>query len=91
MHKMLFNTGVRPWNHTDKHGNLIKGENDVWKNDQLHIAYYLEREPEPGLIFQYLVGLDPTSLLAVLPNQVAIKIVGGGMSSEYAVFLKPII
>lgn len=81
-HKMLFNTGVQYHNHCDKNGKLIKGEFDEWKNNQLHIVYYLETEPPKNSRLDYL-----QSDISDLPEyQVAIKIVGGGMHSDYAIF-----
>ena len=86
-YKMLFDTGVKPWNHCylsgPNKGKLITGEHEEWHGGTLHIAYYLESEPPEGCILQYL---------APEPEQkdylINIPIVGGGMLSKYAVFLK---
>ncbi len=84
MHKMLFNTGVRPWNHCylsgPNKGKLITGEHEEWHNDQLHIAYYLERKPPENAILQYLAPEPEEGMLNI-------PIVAGGMQSKYAIFL----
>jgi hypothetical protein len=80
-HKMLFDTGVRAENHLDKKGNLIQGEYEEWVGGTLHIAYYLETPPLKNYRLDYLQPTDE-----VKDWQVAIKIIGGGMLSKYAVF-----
>ena len=79
MHKMLFNTGVRPEN--ARH--MLTVEHYLIHEGTVHIEYFLEREPEAGLS---LVGLSDLSRFKMSKNQVAIKIVGGGMMSDHAFF-----
>lgn len=84
--EMFFNTGVRPYNHLNKNGDLIKGKFEIFKNGQLHIKYYLERKPEKNLILLYLTS--EKYLKDLKSHEVAIKIVDGGMVSDYAIFQK---
>lgn len=84
-YKMLFDTGVRYENHLDRHGDLIRREHEEWRNNTLHIAYYLEEAPHPNWVLEYLI--PEHSLDMVQENERVIKIVGGGMASDYAVFL----
>jgi hypothetical protein len=86
MHKMYFNTGVRPENMLDKNGKLILMDHQEIKGGVMQIAYYLEREPEKDLTLSFLV---PSNYLEHMkPYEVAIKIVGGGTLSDYAIFIK---
>jgi len=84
--KKLFNTGVQYCNHCDKEGNLIVLPFEQWINGQLHKVYYLESEVPEGYKkdADYLCSGD----FALLPHEIKIKIVDGGMLSEYAVFSK---
>jgi len=84
--EMFFNTGVRPENHLNKNGDLIKGKFEIFKNNQLHIKYYLERQPEKNLQLLYLI--PEKSLKCLKPGEIAIKIIDGGMFSDYAIFKK---
>lgn len=83
---MYFNTGVKPENRLDKNGKVILMDHQIIKGGVMQIEYYLEREPEEGLILRYLV--QSNYLEHMSPNEVAIKIVGGGMLSDYAIFIK---
>ena len=83
MHKMLFDTGVRPYNHCylsgpDK-GKLITSEHEEWHGGTLRIAYYLESKPPESW---RLIHLCDT----VQPGELSMPIVAGGMMSKYAVF-----
>lgn len=79
MHTMYFNTGVLPHN---RPGQL--GEFESWRGGTLHKEYHLERAPLPGWTISFLCG--PEYLEQLRPFETAIKIVGGGMLSEYAIF-----
>jgi hypothetical protein len=46
----------------------------------------LEREPESNLTLKYLAPANYLEHLS--PREVAIKIVGGGMLSDYAIYSK---
>lgn len=85
MYKMLFNTGVRPYNRLSmKDGQFHLQKWEVLKGESIHVEYYLEREPESHLTLKYL---PPSNYLEHLePWEVAIKIVDGGMLSDYAIF-----
>jgi hypothetical protein len=86
MFKTYFNTGVKPENLLDKNGKMILMEHQEIKNGVMQIAYFLEKEPESNLTLKYLV---PANYLEHLnPHEVAIKIVGGGMLSDYAIYSK---
>ena len=76
-YKRWFNTGVKPENRIG----VSLSEFQAWINGTLQIAYYLESIPPSNAILEWL-GNDNK----VNNNQVAIKIVGGGMLSEYAIF-----
>ena len=83
-HKMYFNTGVKPENHLNKDGKLILGKYQVLKGGTIQIIYYLEEKPNENYKFKYLI---PESSLNTLTSQeIIIKIMGGGMRSDYAVF-----
>jgi hypothetical protein len=86
MHKMLFNTGVRPENHRDKSGRLIQGEHEEWVGGQLHVVYYLEEEPKPTYRLEHLCSKESLEKRPIQPWEKAIRIVGGGMLSDYAIF-----
>lgn len=84
MWKMEFDTGVRPENRLDKNGKLNLGEWEVLRHGTIRIIYILESRPLPSYRLKYLA---PASYLDKLePHEVAIKIVEGGMLSEYAIF-----
>jgi hypothetical protein len=83
---MYFNTGVRPENRLDKNGKVVLMDHQEIKGGVMQIAYYLEREPEEGLTLSYLTQANYLEHLK--PYEVAIKIVGGGMLSDYAIFIK---
>ena len=76
-YKMWFNTGVRPWNRPG----VKLMEHQEWKNGVLHIAFYLEKEPPKGYILSCLGN-------APMNGELAIKVIGGGMLSKYALFVK---
>ena len=83
-HKMYFNTGVKPENRLNKHDTLILGKFEVLKGGTIQIIYYLEKCPNKNYVLRYLI---PESSLCFLGQQeIAIKIVDGGMVSDYAVF-----
>lgn len=82
MYEMFFNTGVKRENRLDKEGNLIRYEFDDWSRGVLRIKYYIESEPPKNSRLDYLAQDDKH----LNPSQMAIKIVGGGMISEYAIF-----
>ena len=86
IHRMLFNTGVRRENHLalsgPSKGQLIVRPHEVWKNDCLHIEYFLESEPPKNYRLDYLQG----TTLGIKSYQRAIRIVSGGMDSKYAIF-----
>ena len=79
--KMYFNTGVRPENRLDIKGNVVMMEHQTIKGGVLQIEYWLEREPESDLHPKFLAS--ESYLTHLTDNEVAIKIVGGGMLSEY--------
>jgi hypothetical protein len=85
MHKMLFNTGVRPYNRLSaKDGQFHLGEWEVIKDGSIHVIYFLEHKPEDNLRLDYL-----QSDISDLPDyKTAIKIVDGSMLSDYAIFTK---
>lgn len=86
MFKTYFNTGVKPENRLDKNGKMILMEHQEIKNGVMQIAYFLEREPESNLTLKYLA---PANYLEHLnPHEAAIKIIGGGMLSDYAIYSK---
>ena len=86
-YKQLFNSGVRYENHCylsgPNKGKLIRGEFEEWHNGQLHHAFYLEEEPPKNSRRDWLQDAPLNNLR---PDQVAIKIIGGNMISQYAVF-----
>lgn len=84
-YKMYFNTGVKPYNHLDKSGKLIESAYHVIKDGTIQIEYWLERKPDDRYTFRFLCPEAYLSQLNV--NEVAIKIIGGGMLSDYAIFL----
>ncbi len=85
--KHYFNTGVKPWNHTDKKGKLIVRENEEFINNELHLVYYLEREPTNKERYKYLVQADYIDKY-LKDYEVAIKIISGSVGSDYAIFTK---
>jgi hypothetical protein len=89
-YKMLFNTGVRPYNRLNlsgpNKGKFILGEWEELVNDQIHIAYYLEKKPDNNMLLQHLIPAWSLEKYGLTENQVAIKIIRGGMLSDYAVF-----
>ena len=83
-HKMYFNTGVKPENRLNKDGKLVLGKYQILKGGTIQIIYFLEEKPNENYKFKYLI---PESSLNILTsNEIAIKIIGGGMLSDYAVF-----
>lgn len=82
MYKMLFNTGVKPYNHLNKSGELIKGKHQEFKNGELNIAFYLEQEPPKNYRLDFLCD----TIDHINANQIAIPVVDGGMLSKYAIF-----
>jgi hypothetical protein len=86
MHKILFRTGVKRENHLylsgPQKGELIQGEHEEWHNGQLCIAFYLNEKPPENY---HLEHLQPDRV-PLLPGQMSIPIIGGGMLSKYAVF-----
>jgi len=83
-HRMLFNTGVKPYNRLNKNGKFVLSEWEVIDGGVVQIEYFLEHEPAKNLWLKYLA---PTSYLDNMsPKEVAIKIVDGGMMSDYAIF-----
>jgi hypothetical protein len=90
-YKMLFNTGVRPYNRLNlsgpNKGKFILGKWEELVNNQIHIAYYLERKPDDNMILKYLTPAWSLEENGLYDNHVAIKIIDGGMMSDYAVFL----
>jgi len=83
-HKMLFNTGVKPLKRRNKHGQFVLGKWETTEGGTIQIKYFLEHEPAKNLWFKYLA---PTGYLDNMsPKEVAIKIVDGGMLSDYAIF-----
>ena len=89
MYKMLFDTGVKPYNRLNLSGpNKGKFELRKWevlKGGQIHIEYYLEHKPEKGL--RLLCLCSSAYLEHMRSYERAIKIVDGGMFSEYAIFM----
>ena len=83
-YKMFFNTGVKPCNLLNKNGETILLEWQVIKGGVMQIIYFLERKPEANLILKFLAPKD--YLNHMQPSETAIKIVGGGMLSDYAIF-----
>ena len=80
MHKMLFNTGVRPINRQP----FKLGEFEELKGGTVHIAYYLNSKPKENYQVQFLA---PLSYLEHKKTwEFAMRIVGGGMMSDIAVF-----
>lgn len=84
MYKMYFNTGVRPHNRLDKDGKVILMPFDSIRGGTIQIEYHLISEP-PASKPKYLV---PASYLTagIHENEIAIKIIGGGTLSDYAIF-----
>lgn len=87
-YKMYFNTGVRPENRLnlsgENKGKLVLSEHEVLKGGTIQIVYYLEEKPQDNY---RLLWLQPSFTMGEIPShQKAIKIVGGGMHSDYAIF-----
>ena len=78
MEKLLFNTGVKPWN------SAPLTEHEEYINNEKHIAFYVEDIPDNG-IFQF--ACDDISEYENNPYYAIRKIIAGGMLSNYAVFL----
>lgn len=86
MHKMYFNTGVLPENRLDESGKVVLMDFQVVKNGTIQIEFFLEEKPDDNLTFRYCA---PSNYLDFKKDwEVAIKIVGGGMLSDYAIFTK---
>ena len=88
VYKMYFNTGVRPENRLslsgENKGKLVLSEHEVLKSGTIQIVYYLEEKPKDNY---RLLWLQPAFTMTELPaHQKAIKIIGGGMLSDYAIF-----
>lgn len=90
--KMLFNTGVKPYNRLNlagvNKGKFVLGEHEELKDGSIHIAYYLERQPDKNLRLDYLVPEGSLKEFGIHEYQTTIKIIAGGMLSDYAVFTK---
>ncbi len=83
-HKMYFDTGVRPENRLNSKGELILMPFQSFKGGTMKIEYYLESEPKVTYKLKFLVGKE--YLNSIKPGEIAIKIVDGGMLSDYAIF-----
>lgn len=77
MHKMWFNTGVKPENRDYNMGLMPHQE---WRGGVLQIAFYLETAPPDGWVFKY------ASPYLIPDEKYFIKIVDGGLFGEYAYF-----
>jgi hypothetical protein len=87
-YKMYFNTGVRPENRLslsgENKGKLVLSEHEALKGGTIQIAYYLEEKPKDNYRLLYLC---PEDYIKTMPEyEKAIKIIGGGMLSDYAIF-----
>lgn len=82
-----FNTGVRYWQRMDDHtGEIVLGEYESVIGETVQIAYWLERDLEPGEVVLFLAPDGfPTK-----PWQDKIKIVTGGVLSKVAITIKPL-
>lgn len=81
MEKLLFNSGVRPINHS---GKLSKHEEFI--NNQLHIAFYVSDIPKNG-IFEFAVPQSTfENVKKDYPSYEYRKILDGGLCSDYAFF-----
>lgn len=88
VYQMFFNTGVRPENRlslsSENKGKLVLSEHEFLKGGTIQIAYYLAEKPKENY---RLLWLQPSFTMGEIPPyQKAIKIVGGGMHSDYAIF-----
>jgi hypothetical protein len=81
-HKMYFNTGVRPENRPAN--SLMPFQS--WRGGTLHVEYTIENEPPTGARLLYLSNTPENNY-----GRISIKITGGGMLSEYAIFQMPYI
>lgn len=86
MHKMLFDTGVRMENHRNKKGELIQLPFEEWHGGVLKIVYWIENPPEPGWRIKFLIGEHEFKNYPLSENERAVRVVAGGMLSDYAVF-----
>lgn len=79
MEKLLFNTGVKPWNC----GTL--GEHEEIINSEKHIAFYVEDIPKNSV---FMCGCPEFALKEYenKPYYAIRKIIAGGLLSEYAIF-----
>lgn len=85
-HKFWFNTGVTPQN---RPYDSLWGEHQAWRGGTLQIVFYLESAPPAGYRLLYLCDKPYASLEArPVEGAIVIKVVGGGMLSEFAVFAK---
>lgn len=87
-YKMYFNTGVRPENRLslsgENKGKLVLSEHEALKGGTIQIVYYLEEKPKDNYKLLYLCSEDYTKTMPEYEK--AIKIIGGGMLSDYAIF-----
>lgn len=83
-HKMFFNTGVKPENRLNSKGELILMPFQFFQNGTMKIEYYLESEPKATYKLKYLAGKEYLNYIKL--GEIAIKIVDGGMLSDYAIF-----
>lgn len=86
--KMLFNTGVRSYNRLDKNNKLNLGEFEELKGDILQVVYYLESPAPAGKSPKFLCPADYVTGGNLKNWEFAIKIIGGGTLSDYAIFNK---
>lgn len=75
-----FNTGVRQ----DTYPPVPLMEHQYWHGGVKQVAFYLESEPPEGYVLKYL--FDYPELIK--EGEVAIRVVGGGMLSKFAVYGK---
>lgn len=80
MQKVLFNTGVKPWN------NSYTCDFTEWINNERHIAFYVEKIPYLGTLKCLCNEVFPEFKK---PGFEVVPIIGGGMCSKYAVFVVP--
>ena len=80
MEKVLFNTGVKPWNSN------YRCEFTEWINNERHIAFYVEKIPHHGTLMCLCNEMLPEFKK---PGIEVVPVIGGGMCSKYAVFALP--